>query len=318
MSVGFATAGLLSGLLVGKGVPYYVCYVIALVVSTTGKISVRTASKKFAFIARNFSTAGFFYTLFFVKETRRPDRYYTSWESFVALLKINHLVDSCRAMVKKRPGWGRVNIWLVFIAFLTDSILFMGEMKTGQKFYTAAPLSWPLGYYMLFDGLWGLIGMIVGGLFTGVAKRKLQWNDVTLGGLGAMSHISYSLIISFAHATWMAYVAYALGVPKFLVAATCRALMSKLILKNEQGKLFSLLAAFEGVMPLLASVIFTAIFTATVDYWPGLYSLAAACMAVVPLLVFVVVSQLMRRDAKHFTNEVAPDVDSTTEMVEKN
>ena len=72
--------------------------------------------------------------------------------------------------------------------------------------------------------------------------------------------------------------------------------MSKLILKDEQGKLFSLLAACQAVMPLLASVIFTAIFTATVDYWPGFFSVAAAYMFLIPLVLLVLVDYLMRSD----------------------
>lgn len=132
---------------------------------------------------------------------------------------------------------------------------------------------------------------------------------MTLGMLGAVGHIAMS--VSIAHATWMLYLARTLGLPSFLVLTAAQAIMSKLVLKDEQGKLFALLAATQHVMPLFSSVIFTAIFAATVDYWPGFYSLVAACSGVIPLVLLVLAAYFMRRDARHMTKEFAPDVSSS-------
>ena len=168
IAVGFGTAGLLSGLLIAKGVPYYVCYATAL----------------------SMATLGFLYTVFVLKETRCPNRHYTLVQAIVEVFRIHQLVDSLRAMGKKRSGWGRVNLWLLFAVFLVDFVIFMGELTLSQKFLTASPVSWSLGYFLLFDGLWKIIGMVAVGLFTGVAKRYLHWSDTTLGvGRASQQHI---------------------------------------------------------------------------------------------------------------------------------
>lgn len=64
--------------------------------------------------------AGLLYTVFILKETRRPNRYHMRFQAFAKMFKIHHVGNSCRAMVKNRPGYGRLNPWLLFAAFLID------------------------------------------------------------------------------------------------------------------------------------------------------------------------------------------------------
>ncbi|CAG2163230.1 unnamed protein product [Oppiella nova] len=60
--------------------------------------------------------------------------------------------------------------------------------------------------------------------------------------------------------------------------------MSKLVKKEELGKVFSLLSTLESVSPLLASLVFTFIFEWSLDFFPGLTYEVSAALMIVPLI----------------------------------
>lgn len=65
------------------------------------------------------------------------------------------------------------------------------------------------------------------------------------------------------------------------VLVASRAAVSKLVEKTELGAVFAVLAAAETVTPVLSSFVYTYIYNATLDTFPGTIYVAAAVGSVI-------------------------------------
>ena len=74
-----------------------------------------------------------------------------------------------------------------------------------------------------------------------------------------------------------------------------RSYLSKIIAKDELGKIFSLISAIDGSIPLLGSVFFTTIFTQTLDNFPGAVFDASAGLLLIPLFMLIFIDIFCRR-----------------------
>jgi hypothetical protein len=83
-----------------------------------------------------------------------------------------------------------------------------------------------------------------------------------------------------------------------------RSHLSRIVDKDELGKVFSLIASLDATAPLLASVFFTLIFTQTLDFFPGAVFEATAVMLFVPLFVMIWI------DINYNNNNNSDNVDS--------
>ncbi|KAH7934733.1 hypothetical protein HPB52_000023 [Rhipicephalus sanguineus] len=66
------------------------------------------------------------------------------------------------------------------------------------------------------------------------------------------------------------------GIPTFLGQVGVRTHLSKLVGQDEVGKVFSFLASFDAVVPVLGEILITSLFNWSIGFFPGLPYLVAA------------------------------------------
>ena len=74
-----------------------------------------------------------------------------------------------------------------------------------------------------------------------------------------------------------------------------RSHLSKIVGKDEYGKVFGLVAVIDCTAPLVANFVFVVIFTATVDTFPGASFDAMAILLIVPLSFFMYIDLFCRK-----------------------
>ena len=83
------------------------------------------------------------------------------------------------------------------------------------------------------------------------------------------------------------YLAYLFGSLSSITPIAIRSRLSKIVEHDEHGKVFSLLATIEALTPTLASLFYSSIFAASIDYYPGLTFQIAAAILFVPLIILI-------------------------------
>ncbi|CAB4067145.1 SLC46A3 [Lepeophtheirus salmonis] len=106
-------------------------------------------------------------------------------------------------------------------------------------------------------------------------KKRFKWTEIdfTVGG-----NIIAGFMFTFANVSWLVYVA---GIVSFLGAAIStllRSLISKCIESDEIGKVFSVIASGQAVIFMIASPIYSLVYKATLDFFPGLVFLVTSCL----------------------------------------
>jgi PCFT/HCP family folate transporter-like MFS transporter 1/3 len=72
-----------------------------------------------------------------------------------------------------------------------------------------------------------------------------------------------------------------------MTSIAIRSKLSKLVTKDELGKVFSLLATLESITPLIASLFFTYLFKWSLNFFPGLTFEVCAALMIIPLLSMI-------------------------------
>ncbi|KAH8029612.1 hypothetical protein HPB51_002065 [Rhipicephalus microplus] len=83
-------------------------------------------------------------------------------------------------------------------------------------------------------------------------------------------------LLGFAFKQWLYYLHCATGMPTFLGQVGVRTHLSKLVGQEEIGKVFSFLATFDAVAPVLGEILITSLFNWSIGFFPGLPYLVAA------------------------------------------
>ena len=111
---------------------------------------------------------------------------------------------------------------------------------------------------------------------------KLQ--DATTGILASCSKIISLIITSIAwkgknctsklqiyghFLEWVLYVGSVCGFLDFFSSVVIRSMLSKCVTESELGKIFSLLASFEAIVPIVGAPLITFVYTNTLDSWLG-------------------------------------------------
>ncbi|XP_046567061.1 solute carrier family 46 member 3-like, partial [Haliotis rubra] len=200
--------------------------------------------------------------------TTRPEG-----ESFYEYWFVGSLKESGRCVMKKREGKGTLYIFLLLIVF---NLLVIGTVSEGDVLllYTRrAPLSWSqttLGYY---QGLENLLRSIM--MFTVLPLcRKLR--NTTLSLWGFTSKIIGLVVLGLSKRTWQVFIVSPISMFQGFPLAVLRSIMSSLVSQDEHGRMFGLAAAVDSLGGLMASVIFNALYPATLDFFPGFSFLLAA------------------------------------------
>ncbi|XP_046384261.1 proton-coupled folate transporter-like isoform X2 [Ischnura elegans] len=111
-----------------------------------------------------------------------------------------------------------------------------------------------------------------------VMSRKMKMGDATLALVSYSGACAGSLVRAFASDTGMMYAGSVISLLHGAASPMMRSIMSKSVPQNELGKIFTLTASLEALVPLAAQPLYTYLFNNTLQSFPGAFFILSALM----------------------------------------
>ncbi|CAK1603870.1 unnamed protein product [Parnassius mnemosyne] len=268
LTAGFPVGMGISGILL-KTYGYYVCYGLAC----------------------GIHAANFTYNLFFIKDTTKTkDQTEVGGQGFLCFLRaffdLTNIKEIFATILKHGPNnrRARIIVLLVVVAILFGPM--HGEISV-LYISTRYRFNWDEVKFSIFQ-TYNFVTHTIGALFSILFFSKyLGWHDALLGIISTVSKILGSFAYCFARSQWVFFLAPLFEILNGTSLLALRSILSKLVAADEFGKVNSLFALTENLMPLLYIPMYTKMYTATMEGLPGAVFLLGAAMTLPAVCAFI-------------------------------
>ncbi|KAF8764219.1 Proton-coupled folate transporter like protein [Argiope bruennichi] len=251
-----------------------VLYSFASDTTTFGKRTIKYAFLEFAFglaMPLGQLAGGWLFQWFgYIPETKGLDNKDSWIVKLRNLWSVQPVLESIRATIKPRPNKGRLQILLLILAM---SLAVLSYASTGN----------------------------INFIYCHHLRYKTE--DPILGIVGSSSLLIKNVAMGLAHKEEFYLLANLFGLLSGLATLAGRSRISKVTSKDDIGKVFSFVTTAESILPILSTVVATQIFTATIDFYPGLVYLGLGGILILPLVIFSWISRLPIINYEQMHNE---------------
>ncbi|KAG4074975.1 hypothetical protein HA402_014554 [Bradysia odoriphaga] len=180
----------------------------------------------------------------------------------------------------------RIQIFVLLTAIVCVNAPIQGEFGV-MYLYLRKKLSWDSGDYGIFSTYVSLVGVAGTVLSMGVLCTVLKLTDPVVGFIAGISQFGGSFMYAFAYNNVMIYLAPAIDMLNGTMGVVAKSMLSKLCPPEDFGKMFSLLAVIELLVPLVFDPTYITIYQHTMDIYPGSVFFLSALMTVPPQLIYI-------------------------------
>ncbi|XP_045119470.1 solute carrier family 46 member 3-like [Portunus trituberculatus] len=203
----------------------------------------------------------------------------------VDLLDTGNVRRSFATAFKRRPHKGRAKVLLLIAAMCLMVTEFGGY---GMDYlYTKRMFGWTYNQYVELSVTRLLIQLVVTSIVLPVLSYQLQVPDTVLVLMGCVSKIMGTMVMGVASDPWLLYLSAVISSIGVLPLVITRSLISKTVPGEELGRIFSVLASFESVIPLGSGPLYTAVYNGALRSFPGAIYFLSAGLYVVAACIFV-------------------------------
>jgi MFS family permease len=207
-----------------------------------------------------------------------------------SLFNLSNLTETFRCCFRKRSGLRRIWLMTLFAILFFRFLIFIGDYDIAYL-YTYHKFSWTNSQFSVYQTTVGIFGIVGSILLSAVSFGMLPWSDPMIGLISGVSYTCGLIIVAAATHGFMMYIGAAFQMFSRLITIIVRSLSSKIVAKQEVGKVYSFLGVIESITPFLASLVFNFLFIQTKDnFTPAVYVLCSAlasCLTFLYLYLFV-------------------------------
>lgn len=237
---------------------------------------------------------GLILVIMIVDESITPPEHVTTKMKIRGLISWDSIVGIVHNLFKRRDRKRRKILWcLIGIAIL--AVFPMHGNGTVEYLFAREKFKWGLRDYTIYDATNTAItsfGILAGLL---IFKKFLKISDVKLGLFAILSAIIEVLVKAFATKSYHMYVASCIGVLRVLISPLYRSVMTNIFDKQEIGKIFSSATAMEAFSGMGAGPLYSNVYKATIDTFPGAFHLITACVFGIMFVLAVTVFRFSRK-----------------------
>ncbi|KAK5648562.1 hypothetical protein RI129_003454 [Pyrocoelia pectoralis] len=232
-------------------------------------------------------TLGGFYAYFKLEEDKGVgERSLTNCELLKDVLNIKETVSNFKFIVEPN---GKLQTRQM-LAILVVATLATGPLY-GQDgvlyLYTRLQFNWNEIDFSIFGGYCSVIHTIGNCCVLAIFSKWLQYDDAILGAVASISKICAGIAYIMANTVLWFYISALLDIPVIVAIIASRSIITKLVLEKDLGKITSLFGIAESIGALICAPMYSSIFKATIDTFPGLFYVAGISLSVPAVLIFL-------------------------------
>ncbi|CAG5046466.1 unnamed protein product [Parnassius apollo] len=232
----------------------------------------------------------FFYGFFRIKEVKRNNLNAKPSKNCCVWLKdffdIRYVKDTLTVAFKKGPNNRRLRVLMLVVVLCVVIGPIFGEMSV-MYLFTRYRFNWNEVDFSMFS-TYSMCTSLVGTLFSvGVFSHILKYDDAIIGVISCTSKILSGFMYAFASKTWHIYLAPLIEIFNGTSFIAVRSMVSKLVEKDELGKVNSFFGVAEAMMPLVYAPMYTTVYAATLKTFPGAFFLLGGGLTMPAVLIFL-------------------------------
>lgn len=216
---------------------------------------------------------------------------------FRNLFDVSNLADGFKTSMKPRPNKGRTQLWCLFGA-ICCVVFDMATMGT-MYYYVRKMYSWTVAHYATVSSISSVCNVVLSMPIIFLFVKVLKISDPAMALVGVCFAIVQMTILGLAFKEWLYYLYCVAGIPTFLGQVGVRTHLSKLVGQDEVGKVFSFLASFDAVVPVLGEILITSLFNWSIGFFPGLPYLVAAGITFISAGLIAYVTKIHQEGVKY-------------------
>lgn len=264
-------------------------------------------------LGTTFCTLAWIYCCFFVEESVvNNESKYPCCCLTSGLFNNKFVVSMMRTCFEKRPDYGRAIILMLTVVLVCGTCVIDGESSVVFLF-TREKFGWDLRDYTLFTGIALAINIVGLAFGTCVLTSWLNLPPAPLSAFACFLKILACVVATFSPAYWYLYVGAVLSLVGACVGPWCRSIISNSVPREEIGKIFALVGSLQSLMPLAATPLFTLVYNATLQSFPGLFFLISCGFYILMLILLLctIIFQAKKKADQYCTllSEEAPSND---------
>ncbi|CAG2106820.1 unnamed protein product, partial [Medioppia subpectinata] len=202
------------------------------------------------------------------------------------LFNCRNVKDMFTTCCKRRTNYVRLQLWLLFVSMAIFVIAFMGPIVFLYSFVQII-YKWDSQMFSNISAAGSFIS--IGAVFfvTPILIKVLRFKDTTLSLIGLAAFGGQNLLRGIILNPIGYYLSMPVGAMAAMATIGIRSHFSKIVEPRELGKVSSLMAAIDSVMPLIGSAFYTSVFNATIHSNPGLSFIITGALMSVPFAVMI-------------------------------
>jgi len=254
------------------------------------------------------------YAIFFVKDSRklRPKEVQDQLDMMKSyqintnkkdglrkIFDVENVKQGFNTMFKRRDNNVRRFIIMLACCFVLEIFLTNGKGPI-QYLYFRRKFSWDHSKFGGYIAVFGIVGIFAQFVVIPFLSGRMGLHDTTLGVIAILTCIAQQIIVCFTPAgaeyEWLIYFAGIIAFLSITITTTTRSLVTKCVGPMEVGKVFSVMGAFQAMVPLVAGPLYSFIYKKTLKTFPGAFLLFGAALYIVVLCLLISVYLGMKKN----------------------
>lgn len=233
--------------------------------------------------------------------------------AFVEFFSFKHIADTFRIAFKKGANNRQKRVAVLMIIVMVVIGPMYGEMAV-MYLFTRYRFNWNEVQFSMFS-TYSMVTNLIGTMVSvGIFSHILKIDDALIGAVSCLSKILASFVYAFAATDWVLYIAPIVEIVNGTSFIAMRSIASKMVPTDELGKVNSLFGVCESLMPLVYGPMYSSVYGATMNTFPGTFFLLGGGLTIPAVIAFLWMYTEHRRDRAILEQEKkAPNEKATKE-----
>nr|XP_053653493.1 proton-coupled folate transporter-like [Cherax quadricarinatus] len=225
------------------------------------------------------------------------------------------VVESFKTAFRRREGNARA----ILLAVMTANMIRRMARGFFMYLFVRRALQWDAtdyGYWITYRNLMAALGSL---FLVPFLTKLLSFTDASLVVIATVSmigeYVCYGLVSGPAQ-TFLMWLGPPAGLISNAIVISLKSMSTKLVKSEEKGRINAVMAALNGLMPMMGYAVYSPLYYNTVDTFPAAQFFFAASLNVIIMITFILVEAL-RHSSSHNAEDVELEAKNNDTFIQK-